>query len=69
VSTPKGQRHLSEGLFVTSLGGDNHAICEYIKNGHIELICTSTNDMLTDGLTKLHVHMQLSNFITGLGLT
>ena len=47
----------------------HYTIHEYIENGYIELIRTSTNDMLTDGLTKLHAHMQLSNFITGLGLT
>jgi hypothetical protein len=47
----------------------HHAIHEYIKNGNIELIHTSTNDMLADGLTKLHAHVQLSNFVTGLGLT
>ncbi len=47
----------------------HHTIRKYIKNGHIDLIHTSTNDMLTDGLTKPHVHVQLSNFITGLGLT
>ena len=47
----------------------HHAIHKYIENGYIELICTSTNDMLADGLTKPHVHVQLSNFITGLGLT
>ena len=47
----------------------HHAIREYVENGHIELIRTSTNDMLADGLTKPHAHVQLSNFVTGLGLT
>jgi hypothetical protein len=47
----------------------HHAIHEYVENGHIELIRTSTNDMLADGLTKPHAHVQLSNFVTGLGLT
>ena len=47
----------------------HHAIHKYVKNGYIELICTLTNDMLADGLTKLHTHVQLSNFVTGLGLT
>ena len=47
----------------------HYAIRKYVENGHIDLIHTSTNDMLTDGLTKPHVHVQLSNFVTGLGLT
>jgi hypothetical protein len=47
----------------------HHAIREYVENGHIELIRTLTNDMLADGLTKPHAHVQLSNFVTGLGLT
>ena len=47
----------------------HHAIHEYIKEGLIELIHTPTNDMLADGLTKPHAHVQLSNFVAGLGLT
>jgi len=47
----------------------HHAICEYIKEGLTDLIHTPTNEMLVDGLTKLHAHMQLSNFVAGLGLT
>ena len=47
----------------------HHTICKYVENGHIELIRTLTNDILANGLTKLHMHVQLSNFITGLGLT
>jgi hypothetical protein len=47
----------------------HHAICKYIENGHIDLIHTPTNDMLADRLTKPHTHVQLSNFVTELGLT
>jgi hypothetical protein len=47
----------------------HHAIHKYIEEGLIDLICTPTNEMLADRLTKLHAHMQLSNFVTGLGLT
>jgi hypothetical protein len=47
----------------------HHTIREYVENGHIDLIRTPTNDMLADGLTKPHAHVQLSNFVTGLGLT
>ena len=47
----------------------HHTICEYVKEGLIDLICTPINNMLTDGLTKPHVHVQLSNFVAGLGLT
>jgi hypothetical protein len=47
----------------------HHAICKYVEEGLIDLIHTSTNDMLTDELTKLHLHVQLSNFVARLGLT
>ena len=47
----------------------HHAIRKYVEEGLIDLIRTPTNDMLADGLTKLHTHVQLSNFVSGLGLT
>jgi hypothetical protein len=47
----------------------HHAIREYVEEGLIDLIRTPTNEMLADGLTKPHAHVQLSNFVTGLGLT
>jgi hypothetical protein len=47
----------------------HHAIRKYVEEGLIDLIHTPTNEMLADGLTKPHVHVQLSNFVTGLGLT
>jgi hypothetical protein len=46
----------------------HHAICEYIKDGFIELVRTPTTDMLADGFTKPHAHTQLEDFIAGLGL-
>ena len=45
-----------------------HAIREYIEDGFIHLIRTPTGDMLADGLTKPHAHVQLGDFVTGLGL-
>ena len=45
-----------------------HAIREYIEDGFITLIRTPTSEMLADGLTKPHSHVQLGDFITGLGL-
>jgi len=47
----------------------HHAICKYVEEGLIDLIRTPTNEMLADGLTKPHAHVQLSNFVSGLGLT
>ena len=45
-----------------------HAIRGYVENEQIELIRTPTAEMLADGLTKLHAHTKLKDFISGLGL-
>jgi hypothetical protein len=45
-----------------------HVICKYVEDGFIDLIHMPTTEMLTDRLTKLHAHVQLGDFITGLGL-
>jgi hypothetical protein len=46
----------------------HHAIREYVEDGFIDLIRTSTNDMLADGLTKPLARVKLQDFVTGLGL-
>ena len=46
----------------------HHAIREYIEDSYIELVRTPTLDMLADGLTKPHTHVQLEHFASGLGL-
>jgi hypothetical protein len=35
----------------------HHAIREYVENGVIDLICTLSEDMLADGMTKLLAHV------------
>ena len=46
----------------------HHAIRKYVECRVIKLICTLTADMLADGFMKLHAHLQLQDFTTGLGL-
>ena len=46
----------------------HHAIRKYIEEEFIELIRTSTNDMLADRLTKPHTCVRLENFVSRLGL-
>ena len=45
-----------------------HAIRGYVENEQIEIIRTSTEDMLADGLTKPLSHIKLKSFVSGLGL-
>ena len=45
-----------------------HVIRDYVEDEHIELIRTSTLDMLADGLTKPLGQNKLEDFVVGLGL-
>jgi hypothetical protein len=46
----------------------HHVIREYVEEKQIELIRTSTNDMIADGFTKPLAQVKLRDLITGLGL-
>ena len=46
-----------------------HVVCEYVQDGLVDLVRTTTKDMLADGFTKPQSHVDLSEFVTGLGLT
>ena len=45
-----------------------HVVREYVEDGLIDLVRTSTHDMLADGFTKPHARARLSEFVDGLGL-
>ena len=46
-----------------------HVVREYVQDGLVDLVRTTTKDMLADGFTKPQSRAHLSEFVTGLGLT
>jgi hypothetical protein len=45
-----------------------HVIHRYIEKGYISLIHTSTKEMVTNGFTKLLLHVLFHHFNSGMGL-
>jgi hypothetical protein len=45
-----------------------HTIRGYVEDEQIEIISTSTADMLANGLMKPFTKIKLSDFVSGLGL-
>ena len=45
-----------------------HVICDYIDNEQVNIICTPSEEVLADDLTKPFARIKLEDFISGLGL-
>ena len=45
-----------------------HVIHDYIDNAQVNIICTPSEEVLANGLTKPFMRIKLKDFMSGLGL-